>query len=193
MKIIKRLNNNPNHFNGINKCLYITVHETSNTNKGANALNHAKYLEQSQATWHYTVDDVNIVQSFEDNIQCWHCGDGTGQGNRNSIGIEMCVNSDGNIYKTIDNTVELIRFLMIKHNIPIENVVQHNHWSGKDCPKNIRRNYPISWKEFINKIKTTKNYYSVQIGCFENKNNAENLKKELIEKGYTPIITIKKI
>ena len=38
------LSNNKNHYTGVNKCKYITIHETGNTNKGADALNHAKYI-----------------------------------------------------------------------------------------------------------------------------------------------------
>ena len=154
MKINKMLSNNKNHYTGVNKRKYITIHETGNKNRGANALNHAKYINNgSSTTWHYTVDDTQVIQHFNDSVQCWHCGDGRGQGNTNSIGVEMCINSDGNMNKTIDNTIELIQYLMNKYDIPITNVVQHNKWSGKNCPANIRSGKPITWNTFINKIK----------------------------------------
>ena len=191
MKINKMLSNNKNHYTGVNKCKYITIHETGNTNKGANALNHAKYINNGSATWHYTVDDAQIIQHYEDSIQCWHCGDGRGDGNANSIGIEMCINSDGDFNKTIDNTIELVKYLMNKHNIPIENVVQHNKWSGKNCPANIRSGKPITWNTFINMIKNTNSndvLYRVQVGSFKNKNNAIRLSNELKNKGYDNFI-----
>ena len=191
MKITKMLSNNKNHYTGVNKCKYITIHETGNTNKGANALNHAKYINNgSSATWHYTVDDTQIIQHYEDTVQCWHAGDGKGEGNLNSIGVEMCVNSDGDFNKTILNTIELVKHLMNKHNIPIKNVVQHNKWSGKDCPSNIRSGKPISWGGFINMIKNTNNdvLYRVQVGAFKNKNNAIKLSNELKNKGYDNFI-----
>jgi len=192
MKIIKMLSNNKNHYTGVNKCKYITIHETGNKNKGANALNHAKYINNgSSATWHYTVDDTQIIQHYEDSVQCWHCGDGRGEGNLNSIGVEMCVNSDGDFNKTILNTIELVKHLMNKHNIPIENIVQHNKWSGKDCPANIRSGKPISWGGFINMIKNTNSndvLYRVQVGAFKNKNNAIRLSNELKNKGYDNFI-----
>lgn len=151
--ITREIVNNPNHYNGENRCLYITVHETGNSKKGANAKAHANLLKNGyNITWHYTVDDTNIIQHFEDYVQCWHCGDGKGNGNLNSIGIEMCVNSDNDFNKTIDNTIKLIKYLMSKHNIPISNVVQHNKWGGKNCPQNIRANKPISWTQFLSKI-----------------------------------------
>jgi len=194
MKITKMLSNNKNHYTGINKCKYITIHETGNINKGANALNHAKYINNgSNATWHYTVDDKQIIQHYEDSVQCWHCGDGRGDGNLNSIGIEMCVNSDGDFNKTIENTIELVKYLMNKHNISIENVVQHNKWSGKNCPANIRSGKPITWNTFIDRIKnnkTTENniLYRVQVGAFKNKENAIKLSNELKKLGYDNFI-----
>lgn len=197
MKITKMLSNNKNHYTGVNKCKYITIHETGNKNKGANAINHAKYINNgSSVTWHYTVDDKQVIQHYKDSVQCWHSGDGRGDGNLNSIGIEMCVNSDGDFNRTILNTIELVKHLMNKHNIPIENVVQHNKWSGKDCPANIRSGKPISWGGFINMIKNTNSndvLYRVQVGAFKNKNNAIRLSNELKNKGYDNfIVEVKK-
>jgi len=42
---------------------YITVHTTANQSKGANALAHARYLKNGGAgtSWHFTVDDTQIV------------------------------------------------------------------------------------------------------------------------------------
>ena len=50
-------------------------------------------------------------------------------------------------YKATEKAVELTRTLMNKYNIPIENVVQHNHWSGEDCPNRIRKEG--TWESFL--------------------------------------------
>lgn len=195
VSIINKIGNNRNHFKGVNPCNFITIHETGNTTRGANALNHANYINNgSEVTWHYTVDKDNIVQHFNDTAQCWHAGDGTGKGNTQSIGIEMCINSDGNYPQTVDNTVDLIIHLMKKHNIPIENIKQHNFWNGKNCPMLMRSGKNgITWSDFLNKIKskindnnvvTNNKLYKVQVGAFKNKENANKLKNELINKGY---------
>lgn len=156
MKIRKMLSNNKNHYGYGNPCNYITIHETGNTSKGAGAENHAKYVNNgSPSTYHYVVDDKEIIQLFNDGIQCWHAGDR--KGNTQSIGIEMCVNSDGDFSKTVNNTVELVRYLMDKHNIPISNVVQHNKWSGKNCPANLRSGAKgITWNTFKEFVKGSK-------------------------------------
>lgn len=133
---------------------YITIHETANTSKGANAKAHANLLyngNQSRvASWHFTVDDKEIYQHLPTNEVGYHAGDGSGPGNRQSIGIEICVNSDGNFEKAKANAAWLVRYLMQKHNIPIGNVVQHNKWSGKNCPANLRKS---GWSAFINLVK----------------------------------------
>jgi N-acetylmuramoyl-L-alanine amidase len=132
---------------------YITIHETDNTSVGANALAHARLQQRGnsrQASWHFQVDDKEIYQSIPTNEIAFHAGDGGGAGNLSSIAIEICVNADGDFEKAKANAVELVRFLMDKYNIPLANVVQHNHWSGKDCPRNMRKS---GWNAFIALIK----------------------------------------
>lgn len=142
----------------VNPMQYITVHDTGNAAAGADALSHAKYLKsdaavKDQVSWHYTVDDIRAVQHIPDNEDAWHAGDGAGSGNRKSIGIEICINADGNLTKATDNAAKLVASLCKKHNIPVNRVVQHNHWSGKNCPKLIRSGKPYSWDTFISKVK----------------------------------------
>lgn len=131
---------------------YITIHNTANTSKGANALMHARYVKNpSTATsWHFTVDDTRAVQHLPLNENGWHAGDGAhGTGNRKSIGIEVCENSDGNFEKAFDNAAQLVAKLMKDTGIPITKVVPHKHWSGKQCPRRILPR----WGEFISRVK----------------------------------------
>ncbi|MCM3111087.1 DUF3597 family protein [Lederbergia lenta] len=144
-----------NTYGESNPCNYITIHETANYSKGAGAQVHANLQSNGySASWHYQVDDKAVIQSFPDNVQCWHAGDGRGKGNLESIAIEICVNLDSDFKKAVENAVELVKNLMIKHNIPLNKVVQHNHWSGKDCPHNLRNGYKgVNWNTFIDFVK----------------------------------------
>ncbi|MDN3019219.1 N-acetylmuramoyl-L-alanine amidase [Paenibacillus sp. BSR1-1] len=130
---------------------YITIHETDNPNPGADAEAHARLQERGnsrKASWHLQVDDHQVIQSIPFNEVAWAAG--TSAGNRSSVHLEICVNSDGNFLKAVENAVEVTKQLMIQFNIPITNVVQHNHWSGKDCPKNLRAGSKgITWSDFI--------------------------------------------
>lgn len=189
-----------------NKREYITIHETANTSRGANAAMHAKLQRNGNsrsASWHYQVDDKEAVQSLLDTTSGMHAGDGgKGTGNLHSIGIEICVNSDGNFKKTIDNAVELTKTLMKRHNIPASKVVQHNHWSGKDCPRYLRNGSKgVTWKEFKDRIagkasggsstststpssgdSTKEKVYRVQTGAFKDRKNAEQERKRVKDK-----------
>ena len=139
---------------GKNPDTYITIHETGNTSDGAGAENHGAYLasstgEASLTSWHYTVDDHAIVQHLPDNETAYHAGDGAnGPGNTTSIGIEICVNADGDFERAKVNAASLVRLLVSEHGIPLANIVQHNHWNGKNCPATIRAT-PGAWEKFL--------------------------------------------
>lgn len=138
----------------VNPCGYITIHETGNAARGADAAAHGSYLnsvagEAALVSWHYTVDDHAIVQHLPDGETAYHAGDGPkGTGNARSIGVEICVNADGDFAKARENAASLVRLLMEEHGTPIGHVVQHNHWNGKDCPYTIRHTSG-TWEAFL--------------------------------------------
>jgi len=138
---------------------YITIHQTGNTSNGANAEMHARFLHNNAPvpSWHETVDDEIAIQHLPYNENGWHAGDGSnGTGNRNSIGIELCINNDGNYRKTVENgakrAAELIKQGKVNKGYP-EALKQHYEWTGKDCPAQIRAGKDgITWQDFVNKV-----------------------------------------
>ena len=134
----------------------ITVHQTGNTNRGANAQAHANIqsrLNPRQASWHYSVDDKEIIQSYEDSAQCWHASDGRGPGNLHSISIEICINSDGDYVKSVENGAKLVKHLIEKYGLSIGDVKQHYDWSRKNCPAQIRAGKDgINWTDFLSMV-----------------------------------------
>ncbi|WBX80616.1 N-acetylmuramoyl-L-alanine amidase [Virgibacillus salarius] len=138
--------------------LYLTIHNTANTSEGADAEMHNQYLHNGAGGrtvgWHYTVDDKEIYQHLPTNENGWHAGDGeNGTGNRRSIAIEICENSDGDFRKATKNAQWLIKKLMKEHKIPISRIVTHKHWSGKNCPRKLLDD----WKGFIDEINGASN------------------------------------
>ena len=173
---------------------YITIHNTANTGVGSDAENHAIYMQgsgkNSTASYHYVVDDKEIYRLLPDSEVAWHAGDGeTGIGNRQSLAIEICENADGNLLNATNNAVELTAYLMKRYSIPLTNVVQHNYWSGKNCPNRIRKGEPYNWQTFLNNVQlafngniTSKTLYRVrktwtnsasQIGAYADLGNAK--------------------
>lgn len=136
------------------KIEYIVVHDTGNTGKGADVNAHFNFFNGAdrQSSADYFVDDHSIGQFVEDWNYSWHCGDGKGRygiTNSNSIGIEICINSDGDYVQAVKNTAELVRFLMNKYNIDINHVVRHYDASRKSCPNQIIRGVDgITWDKF---------------------------------------------
>ena len=100
----------PNHpGRNMTSISYLTIHTTGNRNASATAEAHARLQARGNggrtASWHYTVDENEIWQSFDDKQMCWHTG--TQIGNENSIGIEICVNSRSGFKKASENAAWL--------------------------------------------------------------------------------------
>jgi N-acetylmuramoyl-L-alanine amidase len=143
----------------VNPMTYITVHNTGNASKGADAKNHAAYVKGDAAaaapvSWHFSVDENGAVQHLPVNEDAYHAGDGAGDGNRKSIGIEICMNEDGNLLKATDNAAELVAVLCLEHNIPVENVKRHYDWTHKNCPQMLQSGKPYDWVTFIAKVRS---------------------------------------
>lgn len=133
---------------GVNSCLGVTVHETGNASKGANAAAHANLQSSGNsrsASWHITVDDKEAVRSYPDTAQCWHAGNR--EANNTRIAVEICVNEDGDYNKAFHLAAETVRELRAKHKLGRSDVIQHYEHSGKNCPAKLRA--AGRWKEFL--------------------------------------------
>ncbi|MDT2295106.1 N-acetylmuramoyl-L-alanine amidase, partial [Paenibacillus larvae] len=99
---------------------YITFHNTSND---APAENEIRYMRlettmKSASTLLWTIKEA--VQGIPFDRNAWHCGDGNGTGNRQSIGVEICYSKSGGsrYYKAEDNAAIVIAQLMKQFCIP---------------------------------------------------------------------------
>ena len=133
---------------------YIVIHDTGNKNRGADAEAHFKYFNggNRNSSADFFVDDKQALQ-VNDYIKnyTWHCGDGKGKygiTNANSIGIEICVNSDGNYEKAYANAIELTKQLMKELNITADRVVRHYDASRKNCPASMSSQSWALWNDF---------------------------------------------
>ena len=136
---------------------YLVIHDTGNARSGADALAHQKYFGSGNknASAHYFVDSKRIVQVIEDAQASWHCGDGYGKygiSNQNSIGIELCINSDGDYGQMLDHAVLLIRHLADQYKIPKAKIVRHYDASRKICPGTMSANNWQKWQAFLKRL-----------------------------------------
>lgn len=134
----------------------ITIHNTANGNPDSDAQKHADLLANPNAraytSWHFTVDDHQIIQSIPVNEGSWHAGDNQGLGNGASVAIEMCENAGSDWNQTLKNTQVLVAHLMVDLNLPISAVKKHYDFSGKNCPRQLMD--PPTWIAFIDGIET---------------------------------------
>lgn len=111
------------------------------------------------ASAHYFVDDTSIWQCVEEKDVAWHCGTSgiyyNNARNTNSIGIEMCCFNNNGVLDiseaTIDNTVELVKDIMKRYNISVDNVVSHYDVTRKICPAPFI-NDEERWNDFKNRL-----------------------------------------
>ena len=126
-----------------NKAKYITIHNTGNANKTADADAHANFLNRRGyyelkgkkiwVSWNYTVDDNKVVKHLPVNEMGYH----SKSGNKKSIGIEICM------HKGIDQEAAFLRaarlaaillFDLKSLNGNFNRVVPHYRWTKKNCP-----------------------------------------------------------
>lgn len=166
MNLTTKIAHESNYTRGrISKIEYLVIHYTGND--GDTGAGNANYFSKPNrnASAHYFVDENSITQTVKDSDTAWHCGTNgsyfhTYCRNSNSIGIELCSEKNrqagNNKYyfneATIKNAVELVKLLMEKYSIPIENVIRHYDVTHKICPEPFV-NVPESWNNFKNMIK----------------------------------------
>lgn len=139
---------------------YITIHSTQN--RSADAWHHAVALKNGRIkggiigylSWHYTVDQNWAIQQLPLNEIGHHAEYGYKPGNMYSIGIEMCEHRGNSMRMTYDRTAKLAACLMKEYDIPLRNVVSHNFWTGKDCPRPLLdHGHPgFKWTWFLSRV-----------------------------------------
>ena len=177
------------------KCPYsmtpsrIVVHNTAND---APARNEIAYMigNNQEVSFHYAVDDKEVVQGIPENRNAWHSGDGSnGKGNREGVAIEICYSKSGGdrFTQAEKNAVELIVDILKRYNWGIDRVTKHQDYNGKYCP---HRTLDAGWDRFIKMIEAKMNnkLHKVQVGAFASRANAERLCNELKAKGYSAYI-----
>ena len=103
---------------------FIVVHNTGNTSQNAGDENHADYLQNVEnadttyVSWHITVDADSATQHLPFDEVGYHAGDGSGNGNRRGIGIEIAENRDYAVSEA--NGIKIICALMHDYKVPID-------------------------------------------------------------------------
>ena len=131
---------------------FIVVHNTAND---ATAQNEIKYMisNDNQVSFHFAVDDKEIVQGLPLDRNAWACGDGAnGKGNRKGIQIEICYSKSGGarFENAEKNAAKFIAQLLKERGWGVDKVKKHQDFSNKYCP---HRTLDKGWASFVNMVK----------------------------------------
>ena len=131
---------------------FVVVHNTAND---ATAQNEVKYMisNNNQVSFHFAVDDKEIVQGLPLDRNAWACGDGAnGKGNRKGIQIEICYSKSGGarFENAEKNAAKFIAQLLKERGWGVDKVKKHQDFSNKYCP---HRTLDKGWASFVNMIK----------------------------------------
>jgi N-acetylmuramoyl-L-alanine amidase len=120
----------------------VTVHNTSNTDVGADAHAHAKYLRETGyyvyhgqriwTSWHYSVDDKRVVNHLPLDEMGYHAHS---QANGSSIGIEICMNSGIDQAAANQRAARLVATLLYDFQFNRTAIKAHYNWTSKKCPE----------------------------------------------------------
>ena len=148
----------------IRKLKGVVMHWTANEGIGADAMGNRQYFNTTNrfASAHYIVDDKSIVQCLPDDEVGYHVGSRYykpfGEAimeddltpNYFLLGIEMCVNADGDWNKTYQNSVHLAQHLLNKYSFTLRDLYRHYDITGKDCPKMMIKE--SDWQKFRGEV-----------------------------------------
>jgi N-acetylmuramoyl-L-alanine amidase len=136
---------------------FITIHNTDNTDPGADAHAHARYLNKTGyyihngmkiwTSWHYSVDDVRVVNHLPVNEEGYHAHQ---QANMSSVGIEICMNKGIDQAAANLRAARLVAALLYDLGIGIDALRKHQDWTGKQCPRLLLG--PTEWQGFKNMV-----------------------------------------
>lgn len=131
---------------------FIVVHNTANDAPAANEISYM-ISNNNQVSYHYAVDDKEVIQGLPTDRNAWACGDGSnGKGNRRGIQIEICYSKSGGarFENAEKNAAMFIAQLLKERGWGIDKVKKHQDFANKYCP---HRTLDKGWASFVNMVK----------------------------------------
>lgn len=131
---------------------YVVIHNTANDAPAANEIAYMR-RNDNEVSFHYAVDDKEIVQGILEDRNAWHAGDGGyGNGNRCGIAIEICWSKSGGekFEKAERNAAEFAASILKRYGWGIDRLKKHQDFSKKYCP---HRTLDLGWDRFVDMVK----------------------------------------
>ncbi|RKW72150.1 N-acetylmuramoyl-L-alanine amidase, partial [Bacillus sp. L75] len=110
---------------------YITIHNTANDASAANEISYMTGNSES-TSYHFAVDDKEVIQGIPLDRNAWHSGDGTnGTGNRKSIAVEICYSKSGGArYRAAEAlAIKFVAQLLKERGWGVDKIRKHQDWN----------------------------------------------------------------
>ncbi|MDN4073778.1 N-acetylmuramoyl-L-alanine amidase [Fictibacillus terranigra] len=191
---------------------YAVAHDTGN--EGSSALQNFKYFNSREldASAHVFIDDQEVLMIIPLHEKAWHVRKQVSDANDWAIGVELCYGgkiSGEEAYKRyvwffawLCESYEWNPMLHVKGHFQLDpgrrrdpvNALQRIGKSFEDFLGDIKDRMAIIKREgkgepVVNENKCDR-FYRVQIGCFEQKENAEKLVRKAKKAGFAAIIHV---
>lgn len=123
-------------------------------------------ISLDRAAWHVGNGQPNECYSTCDHAELWHKKHKGFLGNRNSIGVELCVMKSGRGNRmededwyfgdqTVETAAHLVAELLCRFDMSLDRILRHYDATGKPCPRpfvTLRRDksqkYEAAWTDF---------------------------------------------
>lgn len=137
------------------KAAFVTVHNTAEPFSAVDERSRVENRRDAKTSFHFAVDEGEIVQLLPLKFHGWHAGDGDGDGNLRSIGIEICRSvfrgKNDWLYRRAEaNAATLAAALLLVLSLTPAALRMHRDWSGKYCPHRILED--DSWGAFVSRV-----------------------------------------
>lgn len=127
------------------------IHNTANN---ASANNEVAYMNRNDqsTSFHYAIDDIEVVQAIPESRNAFHALDGNGIGNRGHIAIEICYSTGDmdKFSKSEENCAKFLATRLRERGWGIDRVKKHQDFSGKYCP---HKTLDLGWERFLNLVR----------------------------------------
>lgn len=121
----------------------VIIHWTANEGNGSDADAHFRYFNKGSvyASAHYFVDGGKILRIIPENEVAYHVGAKYyktskygSYPNGTTIGVEICVNANGNFAEAYKRAIWLVADIMKRHKLSMNQLDRHYDITGKACP-----------------------------------------------------------
>ena len=133
---------------------FVTIHNTAEPFSAVDERDRVANRRDARTSFHFAADERECVRLLPLDRHGWHAGDGEGDGNCRSVGIEICRSvfrgENDWLYRRAEENATVLAAALLRHfGLPLSALRMHRDWSGKYCPHRILE--ADSWDAFVSR------------------------------------------